>query len=123
MFMRLQTVIAGALFWISGTILIRLAGQWIFRLSPLVLYAASFVVMAVVVPCLFAALRIPSGSWPQAATLLMLPTLLLDPLSCAFFSSFFPNVHAAAAGVFGGWMLVCCGGAAAGAWIPALKAR
>ena len=43
----------------------------------------------------------------------MLPTLILDPFSCAFFPSVFPNMDPAAAGIFGGLMLICCGGAVA----------
>jgi hypothetical protein len=49
-----------------------------------------------------------------AISLLVLPTLILDPFSCAFFSSVFPNIDPAAAGAFGGWMLICCGGAVIG---------
>jgi len=52
----------------------------------------------------------------EGVTLLALPTLLFDPFSCLYFAALFPNVAAPAAGIFGGWMLICCGGAVAGAW-------
>jgi hypothetical protein len=47
----------------------------------------------------------------------MLPTLLLDPFSCAFFHTVFPNLDPGAAGAFGGWMLIFCAGAVAGVWV------
>jgi hypothetical protein len=56
-------------------------------------------------------------AWFAAVTLLMLPTLVLDPLSCVFFPRFFPGADASAAGIFGGWMLSFCGGAVAGVWV------
>jgi hypothetical protein len=49
----------------------------------------------------------------------MLPTLLLDPFSCAFFTVIFPNVEPGAAGVLGGWMLIFCAGAVVGVWLKA----
>src|ERR1035438_6681005 len=52
--------------------------------------------------------------WPKAATLLILPTLILDPFSCAFFTTIFPNLDPGAAGAFGGWILICCGGGTGG---------
>src|SRR6202041_955000 len=70
-----------------------------------------------VVPRIFRRLGVEKNSWPAAATLLMLPTLILDPFSCAFFSTVFPNVEPGAAGVFGGWMLIFCAGAVLGVWL------
>jgi hypothetical protein len=54
------------------------------------------------------------AAWPAAAVALLLPTLLLDPFSSAFFPLVFPNIPREAAGVFGGWMLWCCATGLAG---------
>jgi hypothetical protein len=111
----------GLLIWLAGTIAIRFTGRAI--LAPgrpahtLVLYAVSFLVMAVVIPGICQLLRLERTRWFEAVALLILPTLLFDSLSCAFFSRIFPNIAPDAAGVFGGWMLVCCAGAVAGVWI------
>jgi hypothetical protein len=107
--------------WITGTIVIRTAGHHLIRMgSPffsLGLYLASFVVMGLLVQRMFYRLGIERGSWPAAATLLALPTLVLDPFSCIFFSTLFPRLNPCAAGLFGGWMLIFCAGAIAGGWL------
>ncbi len=105
MFMLLR----GIVLWLAGTIAIRLAGQWLLRpgLASLGLYAASFTVMALLVP------RIARTH--TAVLLIILPTLVLDSIACVFFPAVYPNLAPAAAGLFGGWMLACCGGAVAGA--------
>jgi hypothetical protein len=112
---RMRTIAAGIAFWLAGTAVIRLFGQHLLRPGSvaLVLYAASFAAMALVVPWLLHLLR---AEPVEGVTLLALPTLLFDPFSCLFFASLFPNVAPAAAGIFGGWMLICCGGAVVGAW-------
>jgi hypothetical protein len=106
--------------WIAGTIGVRASGGSILRAHDvgrtIVLYTVSFAVMAMIVPRIFRRLKLERESWPAAATMLMLPTLLLDPLSCLFFANVFPRADPAAAGVFGGWMLICGGGAVIGAW-------
>jgi hypothetical protein len=113
----------GLLLWLVGTVAIRLAGQHMLHAQTswrtILLYLCSFVLMALLARRIFRSLHLDRESWPRAATLLALPTLLLDPFSSAFFSSVFPNVDPAAAGVFGGWMLICCAGAMAGAWVKA----
>jgi hypothetical protein len=119
--MRLRTLLVGILLWMAGTVAIRLAGQRLLHrdrpISTLILYAASFLLMALLTRRIFRRLGLEEVSWPGIASLLILPTLILDPVSCAFFSHVFPNVDPGAAGVFGGWMLICCAGAVAGAWV------
>jgi len=116
-----RALLTGILLWTVGTLGIRLAGQWLLHSNAVArttcLYLVSFALMAFLIPRICQRLRLPRDSWFQAVTLLILPTLILDPFSCAFFPSIFPNVDPAAAGVFGGWMLICCGGAVAGLWI------
>jgi hypothetical protein len=118
--MWLRTILTGILIWASGTIAIRLAGHGLLQPShnarTVVLYAASFLLMAFLVPRICRRLGWETDLWPKGATLLILPTLILDSLACAFFTSVYPNLDPAAAGAFGGWMLICCGGGVAGVW-------
>ncbi|MGA2579812.1 MAG: DUF5367 family protein [Bryobacteraceae bacterium] len=118
--MYLRTISTGMLIWTGATVAIRLAGHRLLQpghpAQTVLLYLASFVLMAFLVPRICRRLGFASDLWPKAATLLILPTLLLDPFSCAFFTAMFPNLDPAAAGAFGGWMLICCGGGVAGVW-------
>ena len=114
-----RILLLGMLLWLLGTIAIRLLGHRLLHanqpLQTVILYVLSFVLMGLLVRRIFR--RIERNVWPAATTLLMLPTLVLDPFSCAFFPLMFPNVDPAAAGVFGGWMLIFCAGAVAGVWV------
>ena len=114
--MQKRALLTGLVLWIVGTLAIRLGGQYILRLNLLLLYLLSFAAMAVLVPRILGGMGLQKDAWPAAVTLLMLPTLILDSLACAFFSTVYPNLSPAAAGAFGGWMLIFCGGAAVGAW-------
>ena len=120
--MRLRTLATGFLIWTAGTAAIRLAGHSLLRpgraLPTVILYLASFLSMALLVPRICRRLGWQSDLCEQlkGASLLILPTLTLDPFSCAFFTTVLPNLAPGAAGVFGGWMLIFCGGAIAGAW-------
>jgi Family of unknown function (DUF5367) len=111
----------GLLLWAAGTVAIRLTGQRTLQMHHVsrivILYIVSFGLMAVVVPRICRRLNLEKERWFEAATLLILPTLILDPFSCAFFPAVFPNIDPAAAGLFGGWMLICCGGGIAGVWV------
>ena len=108
----------GFLIWVVGTCLIRFGGRGLLRpghtLATLLLYIASFAVMGVLGPRICRRLKLEPHAWFEATALLCLPTLVLDPFSALFFPRVFPNLDPAAAGAFGGWMLVCCGGAFAG---------
>ena len=114
---RTRVLLLGFGFWLAGTIAIRLLGGRLLQPGrttlTLVLYAVSFAAMLLLGWRVFRALRADAI---EGVTLLALPTLLFDPLTCLFFTSVFPNVSPAAAGLFGGWMLICCGGAVVGAW-------
>ncbi len=102
-------LLRGFLIWLAGSIAIRLAGQWLLIPGPAsaALYVISFAALAFAIP------RIARTD--KDILLIILPTLLLDSLACIFFARVYPNVAPAAAGLFGGWMLVCCGGAVTGA--------
>ncbi len=118
--MWFRTILTGLLLWVAGTAGIRLGGQGLLRpghLAEIVgLYVLSFLAMALLLPRICFRLGFQKDLWPKAAMLLILPTLILDPFSCAFFTSIFPNLDPGAAGAFGGWMLICCGGGVAGVW-------
>jgi len=119
--MQRSSLTIGIALWAAGTLAIRVAGHYLLQLGhaprTLLLYAISFALMVWVARQIFGALRLDPTAWPSAATLLMLPTLVLDSLGCLFFPALYPNVDPAAAGLFGGWMLMCCAGAATGARI------
>jgi Family of unknown function (DUF5367) len=112
--------------WLAATGLLRLAGERVLHpanaIGTPILLAVSFLLMALLARRLCRRLQVPLESWPAAAISLALPTLLLDPFSSAFFPSVFPNIPASAAGVFGGWMLMCCAGALAGVIIKPSQA-
>jgi hypothetical protein len=116
-----RALLYGLVLWLVGTAGIRIGGYRLLDARApdraLLLYAVSFAAMAFVVPRICRALRLERDDWFAAATLLMLPTLILDPVSCVFFARMFPGADPAAAGIFGGWMLSFCGGAVAGVWV------
>ena len=115
----------GFLFWLVGTVAVRFWGRFLLRPGSLpataLLYVLSFVAMGVLTRRLCRAVGLSRQEWPSAAISLALPTLLLDPLSSAFFPAVFPNIAASAAGLFGGWILCCCAGALLGATLGAAR--
>jgi len=113
----------GFVAWLAGTLIVRFWGQFFLRPGSLagtsLLYVLSFVAMGALCRRLCRVAGLPRRGWPSGAISLALPTLLLDPLSSAFFPAVFPNLTASAAGLFGGWMLCCCAGALLGATLGA----
>jgi Family of unknown function (DUF5367) len=116
--MKTPLVIVGLALWLVGTIVLRLQGEHLLRagagIRTVILFAVSFALFALVARRLCRRFALPRDQWLAGAVSLVMPTLVLDPFSAAFFSAVFPNIPTAAAGVFGGWMLACCGGALAG---------
>lgn len=104
----------GFLIWLGATLALRFGGQRLLRpgdwKGTLILFAVTFPLIAWVVRRLCARSGLPESEWLRGATALLLPTLLLDPFSSAFFPAVFPNMSPQVAGVFGGWMLWCCAG-------------
>jgi hypothetical protein len=117
----------GLAVWLIGSVLVRLAGEYILRpdlpLVTFVLYVASFILMALLARRLCRAAGLPRELWPIGAISLALPSLVLDGFSSWFFPAVYPNVTPDAAGIFGGWILLCCAGAVAGATVSALPAQ
>jgi hypothetical protein len=105
--------------WLAATLALRLEGQHLLHPRDpertVILFAVSLPLMAWMVRRLCNRFRLPPEDWPGGAISIALPTLLLDPFSSAFFPMVFPNMAPELAGVFGGWMLWCCGGAMLGA--------
>jgi Family of unknown function (DUF5367) len=108
----------GLVGWVLATLALRFAGQHLLRpdnlAGTLILFAISFPLMALLARRLCSRFQPRPEQWPAGAVAILLPTLLLDPFSSAFFSVVFPNIAPELAGVFGGWMLWCCAGALVG---------
>jgi hypothetical protein len=109
---------SGFVIWVGATLALRFWGQHLLRpgdwKGTLILFALTFPLIAWLVRRLCARAGLPEAEWLCGATALLLPTLLLDPFSSAFFPVVFPNMSPQVAGVFGGWMLWCCAGALLG---------
>jgi hypothetical protein len=120
--MHTRLFLCGLAAWTAGTIALRIARQRVLYpgdlTKTLILFAISFPFMAWLVRRLCRRFKLRQEQWLGGAISVVLPTLLLDPFSSAFFPVVFPNVAPAAAGLFGGWMLWCCAGAVVGAVIP-----
>jgi hypothetical protein len=116
--MHRRLVRIGFVIWLGATLALRFGGQHLLRpgdwTGTLVLFAVTFPLMAWLVRRLCARAGLPQAEWVSGAISLLLPTLLLDPFSSAFFPIVFPNMSPQMAGVFGGWMLWCCAGALVG---------
>ena len=117
--MQRRFILLGLAIWLLATLALRMAGQRILSANHwsyvLLLFASSFVLMAFLIRRACRAAHLAPEQWPVGAVSLLLPTLLLDPFSSAFFPFVFPNMAPEAAGVFGGWMIVCCAGGLLGA--------
>jgi hypothetical protein len=117
--MKLPLSLCGLAIWMAATIALRFFGQRLLHpgnwTGTLILFAVSFPAMAWLVRRLCCRFHLPAEQWPAGAISIVLPTLLLDPFSSAFFPFVFPNMAPQMAGVFGGWMLWCCAGALLGA--------
>jgi hypothetical protein len=117
--MKHKLVLYGLAIWLVATLALRFAGQRILHPGnwgrTLILFAVSFGLVAWLVRRLCRRFKLPREEWPAGAISLLLGTLLLDPFSSAFFPSVFPNIAPEAAGLFGGWMIICCAGGLVGA--------
>ena len=119
--MNLRLVICGLAVWASSTIALRVAGHHLLHpsdwMATLILFAVSFPASAWIVRSLCSRFQLRREEWPAGAVAVLLPTVLFDSLSSAFFPVVFPNMAPEVAGVFGGWMLCCCAGGLVGVTI------
>ena len=119
--MKTKLLVLGFIFWFAATLALRAVGQLLLVDSHwprvVVLFAISFAAVAILVRIVCIRARLAPQDWPAGAVSLLLPTLLLDPFSSAFFPLVFPNMAPENAGVFGGWMLICCAGGLLGSLV------
>jgi hypothetical protein len=119
--MNLRLFLCGLGVWTGATIALRVVGQRLLYpgdwKKTLILFVVSFPLIAWLVRCLCSRFQLRQEQWLAGAVSVLLPTLLLDPFSSAFFPVVFPNIAPEMAGVFGGWMLWCCAGALVGVTI------
>ena len=108
-------LIIGFAGWLVATILVRIGGQFILHpesaVSIVILFAVSFAAMAWLTRAVCGGAKLAREQWPTAGLMLILPALLLDPFTTAFFAQVFPNVEASASGLFGGWIIISSAGA------------
>jgi xanthine/uracil permease len=120
--MKYRIFISGLIIWAVATIALRFVGEHVLRpgnwVSVLLLFIFSFPLMAWLARAICLRANLPHEQWPIGSISLAMPTLLLDPFSCIFFSEMFPKIAPEMAGVFGGWLLWCCAGAMTGALLP-----
>lgn len=116
--MKFRLLLCGLAIWFGATLAFRLAGQRFLHpgnwKDTLTTFAIVFPLIAWIVRRLCRRFGLPPDQWPAGAFWLLLPTLLLDPFSSAFFPIVFPNMAPEVAGLFGGLMLWCCAGALVG---------
>jgi hypothetical protein len=118
--MHIPLFLRGFAIWLGATIALRLAGQRFLHPGDLtgmmILFLVSFVLMV------WLTRRVCRALAPEqrllGAVSFVLPSLLLDPFSSAFFPFVFPNMAPAVAGLFAGWVLWCCGAALLGVIVP-----
>ena len=106
-----RLAVAGFALWLAATIALRFAGQWIFHagIGPgvAVLLTISGVLMWRLPRGIFAAMRVAREDYAVGAIALVAPGMLLDTFSAIAVSRVFPTLAPEAAGLFGGWLLLC----------------
>jgi hypothetical protein len=118
--MAKRALASGIVIWIVGTIMFRVSGPGMIHAPgarTMLAFAIYFVASALFVRVMLWRMRVPPDARPTVVSLLILPTLLLDPFSTAYFPIAFPNLPATAAPTFGGIMLISCAGAVVAAWM------
>jgi len=109
--MMKRIVTIGFVIWLLATIALRLGGQWIINPAS---GAAVAALLAVSAPAMFylprrifAGLPLDHDQYAVAGIALVAPGMMLDTVSVIWFAQVFPNMRPEAAGLFGGWLLLC----------------
>ena len=101
-----RIVVIGFIIWAAATIVLRLAGQYFFRVPATLLLLGSLPVMIGVAVAVLQSFRTRQDR-AVAAIALAAPGMLLDTFSANWFARVFPNIPSVYAGTFGGWLLFC----------------
>lgn len=101
-----KPAIIGFLIWAAATVVLRVAGQYLFRGGAVLLLAVSLPVMIAVAIAIVGHYR-TAAERALAAIALVAPGMLLDTISAIWFDRVFPNMPGDLAGTFGGWLLFC----------------
>jgi hypothetical protein len=104
-------LLLGLLLWAAGTLIVGIAGQ-ILPSHPgrlLTVCAGAFLGCALLVRAILAVAKQPVQRWAESAAVMVIPTLVLDPVTTAYFGRLFPSATAGA-GAFAALMLASCGG-------------
>lgn len=106
-----RLLIAGFLIWLVATVALRIAGHWVLNpdrpLSIIALLAISGLLLYRLPRALFASFAIAENQRALGGIALVAPGMFLDTVSAVCFSTVFPNIRPDAAGLFGGWLLLC----------------
>jgi hypothetical protein len=105
-----RIAITGIIIWVLASLVLRLAGQYVFRHSS---NAAAISLLLISLPLMVIVARTVLGRLRTAeqramgAIVLIAPGMALDTVSTIWFAAVFPNIRPDAAGLFGGWLLFC----------------
>src|SRR3954467_15640923 len=103
--------VLGFAIWPVATIALRVAGQWILNPGRPVLVIALLAISGLLLyrrpRLLFSRFAIPAEQRALGGIVLVTPGMVLDTISAICFSSVFPNIRPDAAGLLGGWLLLC----------------
>jgi len=117
-----QALLAGVALWAIATAAFRFGPAGLVHapsaLRTIPSYLLNGILALIVARLAMRWIGVPPNLRPAAVSLFILPTLLLDAFTTAFFPNVFPNLPAAGAPTFGGLMLIAAGGAVVGAWLP-----
>src|SRR5258708_27342307 len=107
--MRVRLFLYGLGIWFAATLSLRIWGQRMLHpgdaRGTLLLFVLSSVATAWIARRLCKRVQLPRPEWPAGAISLLLPTLVLDPFSSAFFPIVFPNMPREVPVAFAGSML------------------
>jgi Family of unknown function (DUF5367) len=113
-----RCAVVGLIAWVIGTIVLRLGGQYVFDpqhvFAVIALFILSFPAMWLLARAVCSDAKLAPDRWPVGTIVFLMPALVLDTFTAAFFTTVYPNIPAEAAGWYGGWLLWCCAGAFAG---------
>lgn len=113
------SVIIGLAFWLAWTIVIRTVGHLFFLTGDtavmVVLYVGGAVLLVFLARLLFWMMALLVQQVFLAATLMVMPGMVLDSLAVTFYPVVFPNMPPESAASYGGWLLLAYGAVLVGA--------